>query len=51
MLRIKMRAQLRSFKEAKRDEDGNIILNKDGKPLYQITKLIVHHNSSYFPKW
>lgn len=50
MLKMRMLSQLRPFKEAKRDEDGNIILDKNGNILYQITTLIVHHNPSYFPK-
>ena len=38
------------FKEKVYDEEGNVVRNDDGEPIYVRVRRMVRHNAAYFPK-
>lgn len=38
------------FKEKVYDEEGNVVRNNDGEPIYVRVRRMVRHNAAYFPR-
>lgn len=46
----KMRAFKQNFREQKRDEEGNPVVNKQGQPVYELVSRVVRTNMYPFSK-
>lgn len=47
---IKFAAFSMWFKEKVYDEEGNVVRNDDGEPVYVRVRRVVRHNIAYFPR-